>query len=233
MLKQTTLNGREITYTLKRCKRKSIGLKIDHQGLSINAPTQTALSHIDTILQEKAGWITKKLNQWQAKKSLTLSWAHDAVYPLLNESWHIVLNSSGEIAMARHDANKAGNVASTGKSITRLNLRQIEKFVMSWYMEQAIICFKERIAIYAQALNVPLPSFRLSNAKTRWGSCNTQGTIHLNWRLVQMPLHLIDYVVAHELSHLIEMNHSAAFWKQVESVYPDYLMARMALKEYG
>ncbi|MEK7301638.1 MAG: M48 family metallopeptidase, partial [Pseudomonadota bacterium] len=62
---------------------------------------------------------------------------------------------------------------------------------------------------------------------------NSHGIIHLNWRLIQMPLHLVDYVVAHELSHLIEMNHSSTFWKQVESVYPNYWIARKELKEYG
>ena len=104
---------------------------------------------------------------------------------------------------------------------------------MAWYGQQAITCFKQRIAIYAQALNLPVPPFRLSRAKTRWGSCNSRGIIHLNWRLIQMPLHLVDYVVAHELSHLIEMNHSARFWKLVESAYPEYLIARKELKEYG
>lgn len=104
---------------------------------------------------------------------------------------------------------------------------------MAWYTQQAITYFKQRISVYAQKLNVCIPSFRLSRAKTCWGSCNTRSVIHLNWRLIQMPVHLVDYVVVHELSHLIEMNHSARFWKLVESVYPDYLMARKKLKEYG
>ena len=104
---------------------------------------------------------------------------------------------------------------------------------MAWYQQQAITCFGQRITLYAQKLRVPHPQFRLSRAKTRWGSCNARGVIHLNWRLIQMPLHLIDYVVAHELAHLLEMNHSPAFWQQVKSIYPDYLIARKELKAYG
>ena len=224
----TTLNGREITYTLKRCQRKSIGLQIDHHGLRISAPLQTALPHIDTVLREKAGWITKKLDQWQAKKSLALTWTHDAAYPLLGEPWRIALKPSGEIDMARQITCEAAK-----QSLAQLNPRQIEQFVMAWYGQQAVACFRERIAIYAPALNVPPPPFRLSRAKTRWGSCNSRGLVTLNWRLIQLPLHLIDYVVAHELAHLIEMNHSKAFWEVVGRVCAGYRDARQGLKEYG
>lgn len=228
MLAQAVINGREIAYTVKRCKRKSIGLQIDHQGLRISVPLQTGLPHIETILQEKANWITKKLDQWENKKSLAVTWTHDATYPLLDEPWRIALKPSGEIEMAQQLAGE-----TTELSMLQLTPRQIEKFVMSWYSQQAIIYFKERVVIYAQALNVPVPPLRLSNAKTRWGSCNSRGIISLNWRLIQMPQHLIDYVVAHELSHLIEMNHSAAFWKLVGRVYPAYLITRKELKGYG
>ena len=96
-----SLNGREIAYTLKRCKRQSIGLTIDHQGLRISAPPQTPHLHIDAILHKKADWITKKLDQWQNKKSLVISWAHDATYPLLGEPWRMALKPTGEIEMTR------------------------------------------------------------------------------------------------------------------------------------
>ena len=65
------------------------------------------------------------------------------------------------------------------------------------------------------------------------GSCTVHGVVRLNWRLVKMPLHLIDYVVVHELAHLVEMNHSAAFWRVVETVCPDYRAWRAELHGYG
>lgn len=91
----------------------------------------------------------------------------------------------------------------------------------------------ERVALYADKLGVPLPKVKLSNARTRWGSCSSHGTVCLNWRLIQLPPALLDYVVAHELSHLIEMNHSPAFWKVVERIYPDYRQAQRDLKQIG
>ena len=74
------------------------------------------------------------------------------------------------------------------------------------------------------------PPLYLSNARTRWGSCSRLSGIRLNWRLIHLPRHQIDYVVAHEAAHLLEMNHSARFWRVVEELMPDYDEAREALK---
>lgn len=223
---QTVLNHRIIDYSLKRSRRKSIGLIVDRQGLRINAPLYVLPAQIDAILQQKADWITNKLEQWQQKQDLPLPWTRDAIYPLLGEPWRIALKSTGEIDMARQSIHETPQL-----SAIELTPRQIETFVMAWYHQQAIICFKQRIDSYAQKLNLPPPPFRLSQAKTRWGSCSSRGFISLNWCLIQLPLHLIDYVVAHELSHLIEMNHSKAFWIVVGSVYPGYRAARRELKQ--
>ena len=96
------LNGQEITYTLTRSRRKSIGLQINQQGLRISAPLHTPLLYIDTVLQQKADWITKKLTQWQEKKSLAPAWTLNATYPLLGEPWRItIIKPTGEIVMTR------------------------------------------------------------------------------------------------------------------------------------
>ena len=74
-------------------------------------------------------------------------------------------------------------------------------------------------------------SIRLSNARSRWGSCHTSGRISLNWRLIHLPSHLIDYVVVHELAHLVEMNHSPRFWAVVARVIPDYAARRREIRK--
>ena len=226
MLCQTRLNDKPIAYKLKRTKRRSIGLRIDHNGLVISAPAATPLADIEAVLQDKAGWITNKLTLWQRKKTLALTWCNDATYPLLGEPWKLSIQSSGTIQMMPLA------LAERNQSTPELSAIQIKKLVMAWYQQQAIVCFRQRIDFYAQKLAIPPPQFRLSNAKTRWGSCNSRGVIHLNWQLIQVPLNLVDYVVAHELSHLLEMNHSAAFWQHVKHIYPNYRVAQEALKRY-
>lgn len=91
------------------------------------------------------------------QKHLALAWTQDATYPLLGEPWRIALKPSGEIQMACQSVNAVAGEALTEQFTPQLNPSQIEKFVMAWYGQQAITCFKQRIAIYAQALNLPLP----------------------------------------------------------------------------
>ena len=79
-------------------------------------------------------------------------------------------------------------------------------------------------------LVVPAPEIRLSNGRTRWGSCHRDGRISLNWRLIQVPLPLVDYVIVHELAHLREMNHSLRFWQSVARVIPDYAARRAKIR---
>ena len=96
--------------------------------------------------------------------------------------------------------------------------------------DKARAIFAERLALHAPRLGVAVPPLRLSSAKTRWGSCSHHGGISLNWRLVFMPLAVIDYVVCHELAHLKEMNHSPRFWSVVEQLCPDWRNLRLELR---
>jgi predicted metal-dependent hydrolase len=108
---------------------------------------------------------------------------------------------------------------------------QIRDAVQSWLQRQARRVFEERCREFAQRLGVRVTRLALSSAQTRWGSASADGSIRLHWRLIHFAMPVIDYVVAHELAHLREMNHSPAFWDVVRSVMPDYEQARGALKD--
>jgi len=110
---------------------------------------------------------------------------------------------------------------------------QLRDAVQSWLQREASRVFAERAAHFAALLGVRVKRLSLSSAATRWGSANANGSVRLHWRLIQHPLATIDYVVAHELAHLREMNHSARFWDVVRSVVPDYEAARARLRKEG
>ncbi len=190
----------------------------------VSAPFNEPLTNIESLLTKKTNWLIKHLTHRETKQSTQLSWEKDSTFPLLGQPWHLTLAPSGSTQMVPGEPP-----AKEHNSIT-LTPHQIEKFAMVWYNKHAITCFNKRAKRYANQLGVPIPTIKLSRAKTRWGSCNSHGVIHLNWRLIQIPVHLVDYVISHELSHLIEMNHSPAFWCLVKSIYPDYLKARKELK---
>lgn len=86
---------------------------------------------------------------------------------------------------------------------------------------------------YAKQLGVSFNKIRIGNQRTRWGSCSSKGTISYNWRLILMPEDIMDYVVVHELCHLVEMNHSSRFWGLVAGMIPDYVARRTWLKQHG
>jgi len=230
-LRRISLNGNEVAYVLMRCRRKTIGMRVDSSGLTVRIPPRESLRWVESVLQKKAEWIVKKLDEWKNRKPRGPVWEEEAVFPLLGEPWQLVATAIGSAQMVRV-SEKAG----VEQKQLRLSLppvmtsRQIEGIVMNWYRSNALACFSDRIEHYAPRLGVAPPQLKLSYARTLWGSCTTRGVVRLNWRLIQKPLHLVDYVVAHELSHLIEMNHSAAFWRTVERVYPNYAAARKELK---
>ena len=225
------LNEKEVSYTLKRRRCKAISMKIDCDGLTVSAPIRETLSWIESVLQERANWVLKKLDEWENKESISLIWEESAIFPLLGEPWRLAVTSAGVMKMT---PVKIKTIAE--KNQLELPLpstvatQEIEKIVMEWYYKQAHICFSKRIEFFSNKLGVPRPQLRLSRAKTQWGSCDVRGIVHLNWRLIQLSTSLVDYVIAHELSHLIEMNHSLAFWRTVESIYPNYLTIRNELK---
>ena len=110
--------------------------------------------------------------------------------------------------------------------------QQLKDRVQGWLQAEAKRIFSDRLPVYAEKLSVHYHSFTLSSATTQWGSCTAEGKIRLNWRLIHFALPLIDYVIAHELAHLREMNHSPRFWQTVESIFPEFREARKALKQH-
>ena len=111
--------------------------------------------------------------------------------------------------------------------------RRVATFVGQWLKEEALRLVAPRVAaVRARGRDGAMPPVKLSNARSEWGSCNQRGEIRLNWRLVQLPAALADYVVAHEVAHLVELNHSARFWAVVERLLPGHGQRRRALEDW-
>lgn len=104
--------------------------------------------------------------------------------------------------------------------------------VTRWLREYARAVFEKKTCIYADKMKVSVNRIAVKEQKTRWGSCSIKGNLNFNWKLVLMPERIMDYVIVHELAHRKQMNHSAAFWKEVETVLPDYRERRQWLREH-
>ncbi len=223
------LSGKDISYTLKRSDyRRSIGLRIDDRGLTVNAPLRTSERWLLSVLQDKADWVVRQLDKWQERKAPPIFWAEGSRIPFRGEE--LLLTLAPKVRGAKPALR--GEVLHVPVGLDAAT-EHIEKAVVQWYRDEALRVFNECVEYFAPQLNVSPREVKLTSARTQWGNCTAQGVVRLNWQLVKMPLHLIDYVVVHELAHLIEMNHSPAFWRIVESACPDYRAHRAELRGYG
>ncbi|ALE53672.1 SprT family zinc-dependent metalloprotease [Paraburkholderia sp. SIMBA_055] len=230
-LRKLVIGSRTLHYALKRSARRSIGFAIDSTGLTITAPRWVTLADIETAITEKQRWIFTKLIEWQTRveqRALPkVDWKDGAQVPYLGQPVHVRLGSpQGTLAFSAEDS------ALQVPLPLQADPQQIKDRVQGWLQGEAKRVFGERLAIYAEKLGVNYRAYALSSAATRWGSCSSDGKIRLNWRLIHFPLSIIDYVVAHELAHLREMNHSPRFWQTVESIFPEFREARQTLKSH-
>jgi predicted metal-dependent hydrolase len=223
------LAGKPVTYTLKRTgRRRSIGLRIDDRGLTVNMPLRASEKWLHSVLQEKAAWVVEKLESWQKKKTAPQKWADGELISYRGEMFTLrVIPSLFDAPPQLHGTQLILHISQSDNSAV------IEKAIARWYQHEALKLFTECVGHFAPLMNVKPTEIKLSAARTQWGSCTTRGTVRLNWQLIKMPLELIDYVVVHELAHLREMNHSAAFWSVVEAVCPDYAQRRGELRRRG
>jgi predicted metal-dependent hydrolase len=231
-LRRIQLGPHALDFELRRSTRRSIGFMIDDDGLRVTAPKRITLAEIDNAIRAKQRWILSKLHERGERRALRqerppVEWVDGAELPFMG----------GQITLRLEEAPRSRCVFDpvlrelTIGVVPGLSEWQLQERVRIWYQAEAKRVFAERMGVYAERLDVSYRSLTLSSAGTRWGSCTVQGNIRLNWRLIHFSLPLIDYVVAHELAHLREMNHSPRFWATVESVYPDYDGAKMALRK--
>ena len=221
-------NGKAIPYTLERRARKTVGLKINHNGLIVHAPARLSQKELERMLLSKVDWIIKKLQTQQENQLEKFIWQDGASL--------LLLGNAIELSVRRDSVSRALEYEPGRISIalpTPNNQTSIARKVLQWYKKKALSDFTRRIALLSAKLGVETPPLFLSSARSRWGSCNSRGEVRLNWRLLQAPPHIINYVVAHELAHLREMNHSAKFWATVERIYPDYKTAEKELKAWS
>ena len=240
--REIVLNEHVVAYEFKRSKRRSIGFVVGTDGLGVNAPKWVGIGDIEAALREKGAWILRKLAEQQQRtqrlQAAKVDWRDGTAIPFLGEPVIVVLDPRAGLtqggAVLNTDATALPGVARLALHIGLTHTAtpaQIRDSVQSWLQRQARRVFEDRCQHFTAQLGVRVTRLSLSSAQTRWGSASADGSIRLNWRLIHFALPMIDYVVAHELAHLREMNHSPRFWDVVRSVLPDYEQARGRLKD--
>ncbi|AVZ79773.1 M48 family peptidase [Zoogloeaceae bacteirum Par-f-2] len=224
-VRRIVLEGRDIVYRLRRSARRTLALQVDAQGVRVAVPQHCTTAEAERFVAAHGRWLLGKLDALAARPRPRRFVAEDgARFALLGQPCRLRL--AGTRRGARWRVGEDGHEelvlpAATPDAAAAL-IRALQRRALSW--------FAGRVAEYCYRLGVAAPAVRLSSARTRWGSCSRLSGIRLHWRLIHLDPALADYVVAHEVAHLVEMNHSSRFWSLVEAIYPDWRAARRQLR---
>jgi predicted metal-dependent hydrolase len=224
---QVWLGGQRLPYELTRARRRSIGFAVGPEGLRVRAPRWVSVADIEAALGARADWILRQLQVQQQRRHqqelLRIQWGEGAELPYLGRMLRLVRGVDAQQALER----EALLHLPLPEAATEAQWRDLTQ---AWLQAQAREHFAQRLAHFAAKLGVAPPRLRLSSAQGRGGSASSSGVVSLNWRLMHFSPVLIDYVVAHEVAHLREMNHGPDFWALVGTLQPGYETAREALK---
>jgi len=225
----------EIPYTLVRSvRRRTVGITVKPDGtVAVRAPRGLSGEQIDLIVAGKSGWIRKRLamSSLHEEHHRPRTFADGEEFPFLGETYRLerVAGLKGVAIMG--DRLCVG----TGRSGSRESEepRRMAARITRWYRLHAAGIITGRVEHYSSHLGLKPAAVRLKTLKSRWGSCSSRGNLNFNWLLVLAPIHILDYVVVHELCHFAHPDHSPRFWGMVESILPDYRERRKWLRMNG
>ncbi|MDE2212662.1 MAG: DUF45 domain-containing protein [Betaproteobacteria bacterium] len=211
----------EVQYSVaRRARRRSIGLLVDHTGLTVAIPPWVTLGSVEQAIREQWPWVKKKLDHWRERSVPEAPQFRDGeLLPWLGGTRRLRFSTT-QLSLLPEENGVIEVDPGAGP---------VKFLVEEWYRAQALPLLRERVAHFSGKLGVPMPRVQLSNALGRWGSCNSRGDIRLNWRLLKASSAEIDYVVAHEVAHLKHLNHSHDFWQLVGELYPEFEAASALL----
>jgi predicted metal-dependent hydrolase len=217
------LGGREIEYRFARRRRRTLGITIDAAGLSVAAPLRAPWRDVEQFLRHKERWILRKLEEWsRAPRPQVVHGRDGELLPLFGAP--VLLQTAYGRGKVLHADGRVLVRSAPGRTLPAL---------VRWLKKAAHAALEPRVAHYCALLARAPARLRISNARTQWGVCTEDGVIRLSWRLVHLEPQLADYVVAHEVAHLVELNHSKRFWELVSSLYPHWQDARQRLELAG
>ena len=212
-----------IEYLLTRSSRKTIGITVKDGKVFVRAPKYASKKDIDNFVLRSTEWINRKLSACENKESRFADYTEYRKFLYRGK----VLDEQTVLAKRLRIENGTAYIPAEWER------SQTVKAMASAYKRQAEQFLEERLSRLASACGFVYEKFMTTNARTKWGSCSSDGTVRLNWRLILLPDGLIDYVIVHELCHTKQMNHSREFWDLVSKFIPDVKQRRKTLKSYS
>jgi hypothetical protein len=210
-------------YRIIRSRRRTLSLEITAEGeLVVRAPLRASESWILALIEEKRAWIEKKVAEAKNRPAPgKRRFEASDEFLFLGKTYALEVLAGSDTAVTLGDRFYIGD----------RRLPECRNLLIAWYVQKAKEILPARVAGIAAILDYVPKKIRISDAKRRWASCSSTGTLSFSWRLVLAPPEVIDYVVVHELVHLRQPDHSDRFWKKVGEAMPGYSEHRRWLRE--
>ncbi|MBN9565402.1 MAG: M48 family metallopeptidase [Alphaproteobacteria bacterium] len=214
----TTFKSHPVQIVFKRGQRAlSLSINLSGKRIRVTAPQRTSLKRIEDFLLTNQNWIQKHI-----KATPAFSVYHGMQLPFFGKSHELILHTDRSIKRVLAESDKLYCRASSP-----------EVALLNFFKNESLHHANHHGHQLASRLNVTPQTIKIKDTLSRWGSCNRQGEITLQWRLIFAPEKVFNYVIAHELCHLLEFNHSPHFWALVKEIHPSFKDDQKWLKEHG
>ncbi len=219
----------DLEYTIVRsAKRRKLTITVERDRcVVVHAPEKTPEEKIRQVVESKRQWLYEKIHHGQKYTELP----HPPGNELVNGESALYLGRNYRIAIT--DTPSEQIEFSRQFLIPPRLVKQGGKVLVDWYVDRARRKILPRVRYHASQLGVEYGNADITDSKFRWGSCSVNNNLSFNWRLVKAPMSVVDYVVIHELAHLIEANHTPRFWNIVKARHPASDKAKDWLKQHG
>jgi len=237
-MQQIKLGNQLINYEIIRTNRKTMGIIVDHErNLIVRSPKNTTDKKIETVLKKKTGWILDKLNEMESIKPAPKEkeFMTGEKLPYLGRRYRLEVNQAeiSKVEVKLYQGKFIIEYPEKLKENDEQRRGKIKDALIEWYREHAKEKIKERVEKYKVKLDVEPNNVVVKKQKKRWGSCSSKGNLNFNWKIIMAPMSIVDYLVVHELTHLVHDNHSREFWATVGSIIPEVKDKREWLKING
>lgn len=215
-----------INYSVVYSERKTISIIVERdRRVVVRAPLYASEAGIAREIEKRKRLLQKKIE-------------HNQKYPFAKEAKEFVSGESllylgKNYKLFVTDEPIEGILFDSKFFISKENQKHANKLFKEWYINSATEIIVPKAIAIARQLGVTYNNINILDLKYRWGSCTPKDNIHLNWRLIKAPMTVIEYIIVHELTHLLEANHTPEFWNRVAVHQPNYTNAKNWLKEFG
>lgn len=217
----------------RSARRRSISIEIRKAEVVVRAPVAAAHALLMQFLQQKAAWVRAKIREQQQVLEAQPEpriYSQGGSVPFMGESLPLVIGRGPRAAITRVGSQLHLLLSTRSRSVDDLQIRQL---LCRWYQQQAVDILTRKTNHLAHALGLICTQVSVKATRSKWGHCTSRGAIQYNWQILLAPEAIVDYLVAHEVSHLRHHNHSADFWALVASVCPTFKADRAWLKAEG